>query len=154
MTSHNTTAASGTDSRAQITSTTLFEHPNGGRVWFASTGLFGVTEPCNGSDTEDCAAVAMGSRDLRRMAYRLMAVAAEIEGHAMIIHDTSNTESVTVLAEYMNEAELVHEANALWVQNSLEGQWACLPIEDADLIELGKRLQKLGRKLTKNTTTK
>lgn len=154
MTSHNTAAASGTDSRAQITSTTLFEHPNGGRVWFASTGLFGVTEPCNGSDTEDCAAVAMDSNDLRRMAYRLMAVAAELEGHTMIIHDSRNTESVTVLAEYMNESELVHEADALWIQNSADGQWACLPIEDADLIELGKRLQKLGRKLTKNTTTK
>ena len=152
MTSH-TTAASGTDSRAQITSTTLFEHPDGGRVWFASTGLLGVTEPCNGSDTEDCAAVAVGSNDLRRMAYRLMAVAAELEGHTMIIHDSRNTESVTVLAEYMNESELVHEAGALWIQNSLEGQWAYLPIEDADLIELGKRLQKLGRKLTKNATT-
>ena len=144
---------SGAADFAQITSTTLFDHPDGGRVWFASTGLLGVTEPCNGSDTEDCAAVQMGSNDLRRMAYRLMAVAAELEGHAMIIHDSRNTESVTVLAEYMNESELVHEAGALWIQNSLEGQWAYLPIEDADLIELGKRLQKLGRKLTKNATT-
>ena len=154
MTSHNTTAASGADSRAEIVFRAVFEHPDGGQVWFSSTGLFGVTEPCNGSDTEDCAAIPMGSNDLRRMAYRLMAVAAELEGHTMIIHDSRNTESVTVLAEYMNESELVHEADALWIQNSLEGQWACLPIEDADLIELGKRLQKLGRKLTKNTTTK
>lgn len=154
MTSHNTAAASGTDSRAQIAFRAVFEHPDGGQVWFASTGLFGVTEPCNGSDTEDCAAIPMGSNDLRRMAYRLMAVAAELEGHAMIIHDSRNTESVTVLAEYMNESELVHEAGSLWIQNSLEGQWAYLPIEDADLIELGKRLQKLGRKLTKNTTAK
>ena len=150
----NNTTASGADSRAQITSTTLFQHPDGGSLWVSSNGRIGITEAWPGTDEPDCAALNIAPQGMRLLAYRLMAVAAELEGHTMIIHDSRNTESVTVLAEYMNESELVHEADALWIQNSLEGQWAYLPIEDADLIELGKRLQKLGRKLTKNTTTK
>lgn len=56
----------------------------------------------------------------------------------------------TVLAQYMNEFELVHEDEALVIRDLFGGQSVALPIEDCDLIELGKRLQKLGRKLTKS----
>ena len=64
-----------------------------------------------------------------------------------------DTNAVTVLAEYMNEARLVHDTECLWIENHFEGQCAFLPIEDADLIELGRKLQTLGRKLAKAKTT-
>ena len=57
----------------------------------------------------------------------------------------------TVLAQYMNEFQLVHEDEALVIRDLFDGRSVALPIEDADLIEVGKRLQKLGRKLTKST---
>ena len=51
------------------------------------------------------------------------------------------------------EASLSHEDGALWLINDDMGAMAFMAVTPADLIELGKRLQKLGRKLTKNATT-
>ncbi len=76
---------SGRDSRAQITSTTLFQHPDGGELWVSSSPkggmLIGITEAWN-EDTEDCAALNIAPQGMRLLAYRLLAMAVELEGAA------------------------------------------------------------------------
>ena len=78
MTSHNTTA-SGADSHAQITSTTVYQHPAGGRVWVTSNGKIGITEPWLTTDEPEVAVVPIGVGGLKLLAYRLLTVAAEME---------------------------------------------------------------------------
>ena len=52
------------------------------------------------------------------------------------------------------EASLSHADDALWLINDDVGAMAFLPVAPADLIELGRKLQTLGRKLAKAKTTK
>lgn len=47
------------------------------------------------------------------------------------------------------EASLSHADDALWLINDDVGAMAFLPVAPADLIELGRKLQTLGRKLQK-----
>lgn len=72
----------GVDSRAQITSHVLFQHPDGGELWISSSPnggmLIGITEAWN-EDTEDCAALNIGIEGMRLLAYRLLAKAVEME---------------------------------------------------------------------------
>ena len=49
------------------------------------------------------------------------------------------------------DGSLSHADDALWLINDDIGAMACIAVTPADLIELGKRLQTLGRKLTKST---
>lgn len=76
---------SGRDSRAQITSHVLFQHPDGGELWVSSSPnggmLIGITEAWN-EDTEDCAALNIGIEGMRLLAYRLLAKAVELEVEA------------------------------------------------------------------------
>ncbi len=69
----------GVDSHVQITGTTVYEHPDGGRLWVTSTGKIGITEPWDGNDTEDCAALNIGIEGLKLLAFRLLALATELE---------------------------------------------------------------------------
>ena len=73
---------SGRDSRAQITSHVLFQHPDGGELWVSSSPkggmLIGITEAWN-DDTEDCAALNIGIEGLKLLAFRLLALATELE---------------------------------------------------------------------------
>ena len=83
MTSHNTAAASGTDSRAQITSTTLYEHPDGGRIWVTSNNRIGITEAWEDAHHDpDVAALPIGVAGLKTLAYALLTVATEMETEA------------------------------------------------------------------------
>ena len=50
------------------------------------------------------------------------------------------------------EASLSHADDALWLINDDVGAMAFLPVAPADLIELGRKLQTLGRKLQKGVT--
>ena len=85
MTLNKPTNGSGRDSHAQITSHVLFQHPDGGELWVSSSPsggmLVGITEPWN-DDTEDCAALNIGIDGMRLLAYRLLALSAELEGGA------------------------------------------------------------------------
>jgi hypothetical protein len=68
-------------SRAQITSHILFEHTNGAHLWVSSSPngmLIGITEQWN-EDTEDCAAMDIGIEGLKLLAFRLLALATELE---------------------------------------------------------------------------
>lgn len=85
MTLNKPTNGSGRDSRAQITSHVLFQHPDGGELWVSSSPkggmLIGITEAWN-EDTEDCAALNIAPQGMRLLAYRLLAMAVELEGAA------------------------------------------------------------------------
>ena len=52
------------------------------------------------------------------------------------------------------EASLSHADDALWLINSDMNAMAYMAVTPADLIELGRKLQTLGRKLAKDQTTK
>ena len=52
------------------------------------------------------------------------------------------------------EASLSHADDALWLINSDMNAMAYMAVTPADLIELGPKLQTLGRKLAKAKTTK
>lgn len=52
------------------------------------------------------------------------------------------------------EASLSHADDALWLINGDVGAMAFMAVTPAALIELGKRLQTLGRKLAKAKPTK
>lgn len=75
----------GVDSHVQITSHVLFQHPDGGEIWISSSPnggmLIGITEAWN-EDTEDCAALNIGIEGMRLLAYRLLALAVELEVEA------------------------------------------------------------------------
>lgn len=53
-----------------------------------------------------------------------------------------------------SDGSLSYEADALWLINDDVGQMAFMAVTPAALIELGQRLQALGRKLAKDQTTK
>jgi hypothetical protein len=76
----NNTTASGADSRAQITSTTLFQHPDGGSLWVSSNGRIGITEAWPGTDEPDCAALNIAPQGMRLLGLRLLTLSAELEG--------------------------------------------------------------------------
>ena len=79
MTSHSTCMA-GVDSHVQITSTTVYQHPDGGRVWFASTGRIGITEAWEDAHHDpDVAALPIGVGGLKLLAYALLSLATELE---------------------------------------------------------------------------
>ena len=79
MTSRNTTAR-GADSRAQITSTTLYEHPDGGRIWVTSNNRIGITEAWEDAHHDpDVAALPIGVGGLKLLAYALLSLATELE---------------------------------------------------------------------------
>ena len=52
------------------------------------------------------------------------------------------------------EASLSHADDALWLINSDMNAMAYMDVTPDDLIELGRKLQTLGRKLAKAKTTK
>lgn len=79
MTSRNTHNAVGVDSHAQITSTTVYQHPDGGRVWVSSNGRIGITEPWLTADDPDVAAIPIGPAGVKLLAYALLTLATEME---------------------------------------------------------------------------
>ena len=79
MTSRNTTAR-GADSRAQITSTTVYQHPDGGRIWVTSNNRIGITEAWEDAHHDpDVAALPIGVGGLKLLAYALLSLATELE---------------------------------------------------------------------------
>lgn len=56
----------------------LYQHPEGGRIWFTGTSL-GITETFD--DDSDCevSAVHIGPAGLKALGYKLLALAAELE---------------------------------------------------------------------------
>ena len=78
----NTRNMAGVESRAQITSTTVYQHPDGGRLWVASSGRIGITEAWADHDDPDVAAVPIGVGGLKLLAYALLTMATEMESGA------------------------------------------------------------------------
>lgn len=64
---------------AAHTTTTLYQHPDGGRVWFIGDGRIAITEPWD-NDEESCAAIPIAPYGMKLLAYRLLALVAELEG--------------------------------------------------------------------------
>lgn len=58
---------------------TLYQHPEGGHIWFTDTRL-GITETFD--DDSDCevAAIHIGPAGLKALGYKLLALAAELGG--------------------------------------------------------------------------
>ena len=80
MTSRNTTARGADSSRAQITSTTVYQHPDGGRIWVTSNNRIGITEAWEDAHHDpDVAALPIGVAGLKTLAYALLTVATEME---------------------------------------------------------------------------
>ena len=80
MASHNTRNPAGVDSRAQITSTTVYQHPDGGRIWVTSNNRIGITEAWEDAHHDpDVAALPIGVGGLKLLAYALLSLATELE---------------------------------------------------------------------------
>ena len=80
MTSHNTCNMAGVPDRAQITSTTVYQHPDGGRIWVTSNNRIGITEAWEDAHHDpDVAALPIGVGGLKLLAYALLTVATEME---------------------------------------------------------------------------
>ena len=83
MTSIKPTTTVGVPSRAQITSTTLYEHPDGGRIWVTSNNRIGITEAWEDAHHDpDVAALPIGVGGLKLLAYALLSLATELETEA------------------------------------------------------------------------
>lgn len=59
--------------------TTLYKHPDGGSIWFIADGRIAISEPWD-NDEESCAALPIAPYGLKLLAYRLLALATELEG--------------------------------------------------------------------------
>ena len=80
MTSRNTTARGADSRRAQITSTTVYQHPDGGRIWVTSNNRIGITEAWEDAHHDpDVAALPIGVGGLKLLAYALLSLATELE---------------------------------------------------------------------------
>lgn len=60
------------------TTTTLYQHPDGGSIWMTSDGRIVLSEPWD-NDEEDCAALPIGPLGLKLLGLRLLTLAAEME---------------------------------------------------------------------------
>lgn len=76
----NKPTGSGRDSHAQITSTTVYQHPDGGRIWVTSNNRIGITEAWEDAHHDpDVAALPIGVGGLKLLAYALLSLATELE---------------------------------------------------------------------------
>lgn len=75
MNHHKHGAMPGTDT----STTTVYEHPDGGRIWFTADGRIVISEPWD-NDEESVAALPIAANGMRMLAYRLLALATELEG--------------------------------------------------------------------------
>lgn len=83
MTSIKPTTTVGVPSRVQITSTTVYQHPDGGRIWVTSNNRIGITEAWEDAHHDpDVAALPIGVAGLKTLAYALLTVATEMETEA------------------------------------------------------------------------
>jgi hypothetical protein len=57
---------------------TLYQHPEGGAIWFNGTHL-GITQPFDDDSGEEVAAIHIGPAGLKALGYKLLALAAELE---------------------------------------------------------------------------
>lgn len=59
--------------------TTLYKHPDGGSIWITADGRIVISEPWD-NDEESVAALPIAPYGLKLLAYRLLALATELEG--------------------------------------------------------------------------